>query len=148
MADQVFDKVVDLKYVLETYLPAYLLANAKTAYPLPEITWYDYEDAGYTHLPCGKILPENTVVSGREAGGEILDTRIFLWVTVRCTKNRYPGTFYLYEKSLRQCLFAKRNYNGNGFQAEDCVYGMEREIQSVLTKSMGLTVLASRQFNY
>jgi len=147
-----FTHVRDLKEIFETYLPTYLAAFANDTatddYTFEDVTWYDYEEQTFSHLPAGLLLPERTQVVGMEAGSEIYETQIMLYVVIRDTHNKYPQRIALYEKALRDCVNGHPLAYGRDYRIGDVSYGMSRNSGSVRIKDLALTAYGRGQLDY
>jgi len=147
-----FTHVRDLKEIFETYLATYLATFADdsvtSGYTLEDATWYDYEKTTFDHLPAGLLLPERTRVIGQEAGADIYETQIMLYLVIRDTKNKYPQRISLYEKAIRDCVNANPIAYGRDYRIGDATYGMARNQGSIRIKDLVLTAYGRGQLNY
>jgi len=147
-----FTHVRDLKEIFETYLATYLATFADDSvtadYKLDDVTWYDYEKTTFEKIPAGLLLPERTQVVGMEAGSEIYETQIMLYVVIRDTHNKYPQRISLYEKALRDCVNANPIAYGRDYRIGDASYGMSRNSGSVRIKDLALTAYGRGQLDY
>jgi len=147
-----FTHVRDLKEIFETYLATYLATFADDSvtadYKLEDVTWYDYEKSTFEKIPAGLLLPERTQIIGKEAGSEIYETQIMLYVVIRDTHNKYPQRIALYEKALRDCVNANPTAYGRDYRIGDASYGMSREKGSIRIKDLVLTAYGRGQLDY
>jgi len=147
-----FTHVRDLKEIFETYLSTYLATFANDTatddYTLDDVKWYDYEERTFSHLPAGLLLPERTQIVGREAGSEIYETQIMVYVVIQDTHNKYPQRLSLYEKALRDCVNANPTAYGRDYHIGEASYGMTRNQGSVRIKDLVLTAYGRGQLDY
>ena len=94
------------------------------------------------------ILPENTVVIGQEAGGEVFRSTITLFITIRVPRITAHVEIYEYEWAIRRATWANRTLNGKHYQITTVEYGLEHEVGSTRVRDLIVTAIAEGQYNF
>jgi len=121
---------------LSTYTTHKALTIHKMARKMPEI------------YPQCLILPESTTVIGQEAGGEVLESTITLFVTVRVPRVTLHQEIYEYEWAMRRAVWANRGLNTKHYWLTVAEYGLEHEVGSVRVRDLIITAMAKGQYVY
>ncbi len=94
------------------------------------------------------ILPENTDVVGWESGGEVLQSTITLFITIRVPRVTLHTLIYEYEFAIRRAVWKNRILNGNAYKITLAEYGLEHEVGSTRVRDLIITAIAKGQYNY
>jgi len=94
------------------------------------------------------ILPENTVVIEQEAGGEVMESTITLFITIRVPRVTLHTLIYEYEWAVRRAVWKNKTLNGRYYRITLAEYGLEHEIGSVRVRDLIVTAMAKGQYSY
>lgn len=94
------------------------------------------------------ILPENTIIIGEEAGGEVFRSTITLFLTLRVPAITAHTFIYEYEWAIRRAVWANRTLNSKHYQITMAEYGLEHEVGSVRVRDLIITAIGEGQYNY